>query len=213
MRTCLNNIGEKLQNAYRRGDLDLMDSLDLLMERSDAFREKFLYRRNEIQANSIDSIIRHTSLFAGVGAAHLPGNRGVIELLRKKGYKLRPVKMVDRDALQKSIVDSLKVPIVFQKRYSGDHFYSVDVPGDLYQVSQDYYNLDRKQYADMSNGSYYIVTRVKTHAAFLNQPGNIVLEKIDSLLYENIPGKILSKKTITKNNFSGFDISSKNTHR
>jgi hypothetical protein len=59
------NIGEKLQNAYRRGDLDLMDSLDLLMERSDAFREKFLYRRNEIQANSIDSIIRNTSLFTG----------------------------------------------------------------------------------------------------------------------------------------------------
>ncbi|MEO8772382.1 MAG: TraB/GumN family protein [Ferruginibacter sp.] len=205
----MSSITEKLQNAYRRGDLDLMDSLDLLMERSDAFREKFLYRRNEIQANSIDSIIRNTSLFAGVGAAHLPGDRGVIELLRKKGYILRPVKMADRDAVQKSVVDSLKVPVVFQKKFSDDNFYSVDVPGDLYKVSQDYYNLDRKQYADMSNGSYYMVTRVKTYAAFLNQSEDEVLKKIDSVLYENIPGKILSKKPITKNNYKGFDISSR----
>ena len=200
---------EKLQNAYRRGDLDLMDSLDLLMERSDAFREKFLYRRNEIQANSIDSIIRHASLFAGVGAAHLPGRRGVIELLRKKGYTLRPVKMANRNAPQRSQVDNLKVPVVFQKKFSDDGFYSVEVPGDLYKVTQDYPDLDRKQYADMSNGSYYMVTRVKTYAAFLNQDENEVLRKIDSLLYENIPGKILSRQNITKNNYDGFDITSK----
>ncbi|MEO7523397.1 MAG: TraB/GumN family protein, partial [Ferruginibacter sp.] len=202
----VNNIGEKLQNAYRRGDLDLMDSLDLLVERSDAFREKFLYRRNEIQANSIDSIIKHISLFAGVGAAHLPGDRGVIELLRKKGYVLRPVKMADRDAIQKSVVDSLKVAVVFQKKIADDHFYSVDVPGDLYKVSQDYNNLDRNQYADMSNGAYYIVTRIKTYASFLNQPESVVLKKIDSVLYDNVPGKILSKKNITRNNYKGFDI-------
>ncbi|MEO6669587.1 MAG: TraB/GumN family protein [Ferruginibacter sp.] len=203
------NITEKLQNAYRRGDLDLMDSLDLLMENSDAFREKFLYRRNEIQANSIDSIIRNISLFAGVGAAHLPGNRGVIELLRKKGYLLRPVKMADRDARQKSLVDSLKVAVVFQKKFADDNLYSVDVPGDLYKLSQDIFNLDRKQYADMSNGSYYMVTRVKTYAALLDQPVEQVLKKIDSVLYENIPGKILSKKTIIKNGYKGFDINSR----
>lgn len=205
----LNNMNEKLQNAYRRGDLDLMDSLDLLMERSDAFREKFLYKRNEIQANSIDSIIKHTALFAGVGAAHLPGDRGVIELLRKKGYTLRPVKMVDKDGLQKGRVDTLKVAVDFQKRYSDDGFYSVDVPGNLYNVSQDYYDLDRKQYADMSNGSYYLVTRVKTYAAFLHQNETEVLKKIDSVLYENIPGKILSKQSICVNNYNGFDIVSK----
>ncbi|MBC7536746.1 MAG: TraB/GumN family protein [Ferruginibacter sp.] len=205
----MNDIVQKMQNAYRRGDLDLMDSLDLLMERSDAFREKFLYKRNDIQANSIDSIIRNTSLFVGVGAAHLPGNRGVIELLRKKGYILRPVKMADRDAVQKSIVDDLRVPVVFKRRYSEDLVYSVEVPGDLYKVSQDDDDLNRKQYADMSNGSYYMVTRVKTYAAFLNQSEKNVLKKIDSMLYENIPGKILSKTNIIKNNYDGFDITSK----
>ena len=89
----MRDINEKIQDAYKRGDLDLMDSLDILTERSNAFREKFLYKRNEIQAASMDTIMKKSSLFVGVGAAHLPGTRGVIELLRKMGYTLRPIKM------------------------------------------------------------------------------------------------------------------------
>lgn len=205
----MRDIIEKVQNAYRRGDLDMLDSLDNKMGRSDAFLEKFLFKRNEIQANSIDSIIRKTSLFAGVGAAHLPGNRGVIELLRRKGYTLRPIKMADRDGIQKSGIDNLKVPVIFQKRFSDDKFYSVDVPGELYRISQDYQAMDRRQFADMSNGSYYIVTRVKTHAAFLNQPEDKVLKKVDSVLYENIPGKILSRNIIERNKYPGYDITAR----
>ncbi len=205
----MSDIAEKIQNAYRRGDLDLMDSLDRMIDRSPAFREKFLYRRNELQAEAMDSIMRTTSLFVGVGAAHLPGERGVIEILRKKGYKLRPVKMANRNALQKNIIDDLKVPVVFQKKVAEDGFYSVDVPGDLYKIRQDYINLDRRQYADMGNGSYYMVTRVKTHAAFLNESESDVLKKVDSVLYENIPGKILTRKNIQLNGYNGYDIVSK----
>jgi hypothetical protein len=189
------SILQKLQNAYRYGDLDLMDSLDNLMEKSPAFREKFLYKRNEIQADAIDSNIRHRSLFAGVGAAHLPGNRGVIELLRKKGYQLRAVRMTDRDAAQKEAINKLKVPVQFSKQESADGFYSVDVPGTLYSLDNNNQELHRNQFADMSNGAYYLVTRFKTYASFIHQTGNIS-KKIDSVLYEHIPGSILSKKMI-----------------
>lgn len=205
----MRDIGEKIEDAYKRGDLDLMDSLDNMVEQSAAFREKFLYYRNEIQANSMDSIMKKSSLFVGVGSAHLPGPRGVIELLRKKGYKLRPVKMADRDATQKDVVDKLRVPVTFNSMQSEDGFYKVDVPGQLFAVMEDYSSLDRKQYSDMSNGSFYQVTRVKTHAAFIGQGEETVKKKIDSLLYENIPGKILKKASIQKNGYSGYDISSK----
>lgn len=205
----MRDISEKIEDAYKRGDLDLMDSLDNMVERSVAFREKFLYYRNEIQANSMDSIMKKSSLFVGVGSAHLPGPRGVIELLRKKGYTLRPIKMADRDAAQKDAVDKLKVPVVFNTVQSEDGFYKVDVPGQLYDAGEDYVSLDRKQYSDMSNGSFYQVTRVKTHAAFINQGEDLVKKKIDSLLYENIPGKILKKTSIIKNGYTGYDITSK----
>src|SRR4030095_3724072 len=95
---------KKLEDAYRKGDLDLLDSLESLTVFSDAFQEKFLYKRNEIQANSIDSIVKKTPLFVGVGAAPLPGRRGVIELLRRKGYMLRPVLMDDRNSQQKESI-------------------------------------------------------------------------------------------------------------
>lgn len=204
----MGSILQKLQTAYRYGDLDLMDSLDNVMEKSPAFREKFLYRRNEIQANAIDSIIKKRALFAGVGAAHLPGDRGVIELLRKKGYTLRPVKMADRDAEQKEAINKLKVPVSFASQVAEDRFYTVDVPGPLYALKNSYQQLDRSQYADMTNGSYYMVTRIKTYASFFPQL-SAVNKKVDSLLYEYIPGSILSKKIISQNGYSGYDITNR----
>ena len=203
------DILEKTQDAYRRGDLDLMDSLDRMMDRSDAFMEKFLFKRNEIQANSIDTIIKKNSLFVGVGAAHLPGQRGIIELLRKMGYNLRPIQMTDRDAAQKEAIDKMKVPLNFTTQTAEDGFFSVAMPGPLFKLSDEYRELDRRQYSDMSNGAYYIVTRIKTHAAFSGQNEKDVLSKVDSILYENIPGKILSKKPIIKNGYAGFDISNR----
>src|SRR5687767_3423109 len=104
---------KKVEDAYRKGDLDLLDSLENMTVFSDAFQEKFLYKRNEIQANSIDSIIKKMSLFVGVGAAHLPGKRGVIELLRQKGYTMRPVRMDDRNSQQKETVDKIRINAPF----------------------------------------------------------------------------------------------------
>src|SRR5215470_6573873 len=129
-----NYSADKLQEAYRTGNLDLLDSINRLNSFSEAFDEKFLYRRNEIQAASIDSIIKSGSiLFVGVGAAHLPGNRGVIELLRKKGYKLRPVKMGERDSKDKDKVEKLRVPVTFNTQTSDDGFFKVDIPGKFYR--------------------------------------------------------------------------------
>ncbi|HZE85276.1 MAG TPA: TraB/GumN family protein, partial [Puia sp.] len=126
-------IEKKSQEAYRKGDLDMLDSLEKLMQPSDAYMEKFLYRRNEIQANSIDSIVRQHSLFVGVGAAHLPGRRGVIELLRKKGYTLRPVIMQDREATRKDTIDKIRVPVSFSSFTSDDSAFTVRLPGKLYR--------------------------------------------------------------------------------
>jgi uncharacterized protein YbaP (TraB family) len=35
--------------------------------------------------------MKERSLVVAVGAGHLPGEKGVIELLRKEGYKVEPV--------------------------------------------------------------------------------------------------------------------------
>ncbi|HEV2481943.1 MAG TPA: TraB/GumN family protein [Puia sp.] len=202
------DIERKTQEAYRQGDLDLLDSLERLMEPSESYMEKFLYRRNEIQAASIDSIVQRHSLFVGVGAAHLPGKRGVIELLRRKGYTLRPVMMPDQDATRRDDIDKIKVPVSFSLFNSSDGAFSVQLPGKLYRRT-DSRSPDSWQYADMSNGAYYMIDRVRTHASFLGQKEEILLKKVDSLLYENIPGKILKKTPVIRNGCKGFDITAR----
>ncbi len=205
----LYDIEKKIQLAYRQGDLDLLDSLEQFEYDSPAFLEKFLYRRNEIQAHSIDTILKRHSLFAGVGAAHLPGPRGVIELLRQKGYHLRPVQMQDRNAGRKAAIDNLKFPVMFQKVTTDDGTLSMQLPGPLYHRSEPGSNNDSWQYADMENGTYYSVIRVKTYAGMLGQTVNQTLQKADSLLYENIPGRILKKTILQKNGYPVLDITNR----
>lgn len=197
---------KKVEDAYRRGDLDLLDSLEGLTVFSDAFQEKFLYKRNEIQANSIDSIIKKQSLFVGVGAAHLPGRRGVIEMLRKMGYNMRPVLMDDRNSLQKETIDKMRMEHSFVTQTAPDGFYKVNIPGKKFYRFTDWGGMDVVQYADLVNGAYYVVTRVKTNSLMLGHSSEQVYRKVDSLLYENIPGKLLKKTAITKNGYKGFDI-------
>ncbi len=202
------DLERKTQEAYRKGDLDMLDSLEQMMEPSTAYLEKFLYRRNEIQADAMDSILKKRSLFVGVGAAHLPGKRGVIELLRKKGYTLRPIDMRDQDALQREDIDKVKVPVNFSSFTSEDNSFSISLPGKLYKRA-DSRSGDSWQYADMSNGAYYMITRVKTHGCFFGQKEDVVIKKIDSLLYENVPGRILRKTAIVRNGYRGFDITNR----
>lgn len=195
----------KLNDAYRRGDLDMLDSISSNQYTSPAFMEKFLYKRNENMFRVIDSIIRINSLFAGVGAAHLPGDRGLIYMLRKAGYTVRPVVINNRDSEQKDQLEKVKAPVKFQPYASEDGWIKVDVPGKLFNFSG-LTMLNQLQYADLANGAYYLVSRIKTNALSLGQSEADVLLKIDSLLYENIPGKIVSKKAIANNGFKGFDI-------
>ncbi|HVG14322.1 MAG TPA: TraB/GumN family protein, partial [Chitinophagaceae bacterium] len=194
----------KLQEAYRNGNLDLLDTIGRVNSMSAAFDEKFLYRRNEIQASSIDSIIRSgSSLFVGVGAAHLPGGRGVIEMLRQLGYTLRPIKMGSRSSHYKDELEGIKVPVQFISQASTDGFYTVEAPGKLQSLGNSVNGFHQVQYADMANGSYYTITRVQTNAASWGHDPAHVVRKVDSLLYENIPGKIISKGTIVRNGYEG----------
>ncbi|HYJ37479.1 MAG TPA: TraB/GumN family protein, partial [Chitinophagaceae bacterium] len=151
-------------------------------------------------------IIKKTSLFVGVGAAHLPGRRGVIEMLRDKGYRLRPVSMDERNSAQKEAIDKLHLPYHFKQQSSADGIYKVSIPGEKFYRFTNWSGMDIVQFADMVNGTYYMVNRIKTNSLFYGDNVEVVQKKVDSLLYENIPGKILKKTTITKNGYKGLDI-------
>jgi uncharacterized protein len=82
-----------LSEVYKKQDLD---QIDLLSSKGDpgmsGYMDLLLYDRNRKWAKALTGLLPQKSLLIAVGAAHLPGENGVINLLRKKGYTLRPVK-------------------------------------------------------------------------------------------------------------------------
>jgi uncharacterized protein YbaP (TraB family) len=55
------------------------------------FEDVFLNNRNQSWIPVIEDLIKKQPTFIAVGAAHLGGNKGVISLLKSKGYIVEPV--------------------------------------------------------------------------------------------------------------------------
>lgn len=206
------NIGELIEDAYRNGNLDALDSLNKVSYTSKNFEKYMLIDRNVIMANHMDSIMKKQSLFTAIGAAHLPGNAGVISLLRKMGYTVKPVKS---EVSKKSIhtmddFEDMHTGLTFSTQFAVDSAFKVDVPGRLFPMTGLDQKMDTYLYTDMVNGSYYMVKRIRNYGVLLGQDQAYQARRIDSLLYESIPGKILRKEPIKASNGDpGFNIVNK----
>jgi hypothetical protein len=83
---------KKMQDAYMKQELNALMRMMIsdggdFMENS----EVLLDNRNKKWIPRIMEISKKQSAFYGVGAAHLAGESGVIQLLRKEGYTVTPV--------------------------------------------------------------------------------------------------------------------------
>lgn len=78
--------------AYRSQDLKKLEKLMIESDASIAgFTDILLYHRNRNWVNKLKTLLPDKGLVIAVGAGHLPGEKGVINLLRKEGYTLTPV--------------------------------------------------------------------------------------------------------------------------
>jgi uncharacterized protein len=84
---------EELSNAYRSQNLDTLEAITKREDMGIAnFTDLLLYKRNANWVKKLDGLMKDEALVIAVGAGHLPGERGVISLLRKAGYKVEPVR-------------------------------------------------------------------------------------------------------------------------
>lgn len=204
------NTVEKLEEAYRRGDLVMIDSLSKSSETKSS--HKFMIvERNKVMLNGMDSIIQSgATLFTGVGAAHLGGEEGILKMLIAKGYTVKPVSWHGfKQSKHKSQVEKLNLPTTLSKHYNVDSTFSVLVPSKL-QSLEGISNEDIYLSTDMTNGSYFMISAV-SHNGFINKHNKeYFAKKIDSLLYENIAGKIILKKqSVTEEGDICFTVTSK----
>jgi uncharacterized protein YbaP (TraB family) len=82
----------QLADLYVKQDLDGIQALsDKDDPGMDEYMDLLLYARNRKWAGMLDTLLPGKSLLIAVGAGHLPGKQGVIELLRKEGFTVEPV--------------------------------------------------------------------------------------------------------------------------
>jgi uncharacterized protein YbaP (TraB family) len=85
-------LEERMIELYIQGDIQGLDKImKVNLKTYPGSYDQLIVQRNKTMLTGIDSIIRKNSTFCAVGAGHLGGDEGLIQLLRKKGFKLRPV--------------------------------------------------------------------------------------------------------------------------
>lgn len=90
-------VMEQLTKAYFSQDIDAVlavteEKLGTSCDSTPEEEEALIYGRNADWVEKIPAIIGDKSTLFVVGAAHLPGERGVLELLKKGGYTVEAVK-------------------------------------------------------------------------------------------------------------------------
>ncbi|KOS06716.1 hypothetical protein AM493_12255 [Flavobacterium akiainvivens] len=195
---------EAMMNYYRDKDLDMLDSLTNLSS-GEKYLKVMLWDRNTVMVKSIDSLMRTGSLFAAVGAAHLPGKHGIIEMLRTKGYTVKavPATYTDKGKADKEKIDNYFTKPKFKTYTSPDGVVSLPViDGPVIEIETDV------QSPDLANGGYINVKRLLLNDYLKKDYKAFNPLSLDSLFYENIPGKILEKKFSTADGYKLYDIKS-----
>ena len=92
----LNESGQQTKEliaVYKQQDLGKIEALSSKEDAGmDKYMDLLLYNRNTDWVTKIGNLTPTGSYLFAVGAAHLAGNRGVLNLLRQKGYTVTPVK-------------------------------------------------------------------------------------------------------------------------
>ena len=70
----------EIETLFKDTEFGMEDHQDILLN-----------DRNKNWVKQLDTIMKNQSVFVGVGAGHLVGKEGLISLLRKEGYKLKPI--------------------------------------------------------------------------------------------------------------------------
>ncbi len=83
---------EELVKAYKSQDLAKLEKITMEQDMGISnFANLLLYNRNRNWVEKLQRLMTEKSLTIAVGAGHLPGTKGVINLLRKAGYIVTPL--------------------------------------------------------------------------------------------------------------------------
>jgi len=80
---------QKMMRLYADGDLQRL--YQSAKKDAKGLRRVLLYDRNALMAGRFADIAHSQALFCAVGAGHLAGQKGLLRLLKKAGFQVRPI--------------------------------------------------------------------------------------------------------------------------
>lgn len=84
---------QSMLQFYKNQNLDSLKNMITKSETgSDEYDDLLLNNRNKNWVKQLDSIMKKESVFVAVGTGHLVGEKGLISLLRKQGFKVEALK-------------------------------------------------------------------------------------------------------------------------
>jgi uncharacterized protein YbaP (TraB family) len=144
---------EKMISIYLQRDLNKVESY-YLKDRYDELKDYSLIKRNIKMASRMDSLAHARTMFFTVGVAHLPGDSGVITLLRKKGFRLDPVFSTnDVDPMQ--YVSTLK-SVEWEKSEDANKTYEIEMPGKSSEIGIASGLVKMKYFVDLSTLTFFV---------------------------------------------------------
>jgi len=85
----------ELLDAWRQRDLAMLMAINTAaMQTGDQklaaeFQDRLIVRRNQLMAERMQPYLQEGNVFVAVGALHLPGEAGLLNLLEQRGYTVR----------------------------------------------------------------------------------------------------------------------------
>ncbi|HEY1869974.1 MAG TPA: TraB/GumN family protein, partial [Chitinophagaceae bacterium] len=190
-----------IEKFYYKEDLD---SIDIFYRNyfTDEGLDGFLYNRNKGMAAKIDSLVHLQTMFTAIGAAHLPGSKGVIALLKQKGYNLEPVfsskKIFASDYKLKT---SGKPGYVVKEEQMGLEY---EIPGKPNSQNGEAGKLV-SYYYDLGGGLLYMTICGKLTSKESEQTPEEIVSQLTNQLAAKSQAKIISSKVITSQGLKGLE--------
>lgn len=80
-----------MMNIYLSGDLEGLYGFMKSNTMMEQFQTQLLDQRNEAWIPQLETLFKSGSTFVAVGAGHLAGEKGVLSLLKEKGYQVEVI--------------------------------------------------------------------------------------------------------------------------
>ncbi|WP_158824756.1 TraB/GumN family protein [Mucilaginibacter lacusdianchii] len=186
---------ETLTDIYATGSLKAIYNHLLDLEGINAT----IIGRNRVMVNSMLKIMTKQSLFTAVGVAHLPGEGGVIDLLRQAGYTVTPVNATFTGIANSYVIDHAKMK--WHMYEDKEHGYTVEFPSEPFVT--DLYTFKTVISPDLSNEVFFGALTLPAGTAA--HPASLT-DAMTRISQWRKGSNIISKKLITLNGMKGMEL-------